>query len=114
VSLTGNQKGEGQNSLAGERVGGANSDDWRESLALCLLCEYELAVGVDICETAIKFSLKRNSFRFEDKKFCFSWIGSFKKEKTTFTQNITNKKKCPRAPNRSHPSPPISVLYNVQ
>ncbi len=31
-------KGEGQHSLAGEEAGGANSDDWRESLALCLLC----------------------------------------------------------------------------
>ncbi len=31
-------KGGGQQSLAGEGAGGANSDDWRESLALCLLC----------------------------------------------------------------------------
>ncbi len=29
---------EEQHSLAGEGVGGANSDDWKESLALCLLC----------------------------------------------------------------------------
>jgi hypothetical protein len=32
-----NQRG-GQHSFAGEGRGGANSDDWRESLALCLLC----------------------------------------------------------------------------
>jgi hypothetical protein len=37
-SLTLNQSGEGQHSLACEWAGGANSDDWRESLALCLLC----------------------------------------------------------------------------
>jgi hypothetical protein len=30
-------RGEGQHSLAGEGAGGANSDDWRESLALCIL-----------------------------------------------------------------------------
>ncbi len=28
----------GQHSLAGEGPGGTNSDDWRKSLALCLLC----------------------------------------------------------------------------
>ncbi len=28
----------GQHSLEGEGTGEANSDDWRESLALCLLC----------------------------------------------------------------------------
>ncbi len=28
-----------QHSLAGEEVGGLNSDDWKESLALCVLCE---------------------------------------------------------------------------
>jgi hypothetical protein len=28
----------GQHLLAGEGAGGANSGDWRESLALCLLC----------------------------------------------------------------------------
>jgi hypothetical protein len=28
----------GGHSLAGEGAGGANSDDWREGLALCLLC----------------------------------------------------------------------------
>jgi hypothetical protein len=88
------KKGEGQHSLAVERMGGANSDDWRESLALCLLCEYQyVAVGVDICETAIKFSLKRNCFRFEDKKFCFSWIGSFKRERITVTCKIQQIKK---------------------
>ncbi len=32
------KRGEGQHSLAGEGAGGANSDDWRESLALCILC----------------------------------------------------------------------------
>ncbi len=30
--------GGGTSSLAGEGVGGLNSDDWTESLALCLLC----------------------------------------------------------------------------
>ena len=30
--------GGGQDSLAGDGVGGANSDDWREFLAPCLLC----------------------------------------------------------------------------
>jgi hypothetical protein len=29
---------EGQHSLAGEGKVGANSDDWRKSFALCLLC----------------------------------------------------------------------------
>jgi hypothetical protein len=28
----------GQHSHAGEEAGGANSNDWRESLALCILC----------------------------------------------------------------------------
>jgi hypothetical protein len=28
----------GQHSTEGEGVGGSNSEDWRESLALCLLC----------------------------------------------------------------------------
>jgi hypothetical protein len=28
----------GRHSLTGEGVGGANLDDWRGSLALCLLC----------------------------------------------------------------------------
>ncbi len=32
-----NQRG-GQHSLGGEGAGGANSDDWRESPALCSLC----------------------------------------------------------------------------
>jgi hypothetical protein len=31
-------KGRRQPSLSGEGAGGANSDDWRESLALCILC----------------------------------------------------------------------------
>ncbi len=31
-------KGGGQHSLAGEGAGGANSDDWREILAFCILC----------------------------------------------------------------------------
>jgi hypothetical protein len=48
-----------------------------------------LAVGVDICETAIKFSLKRNCFQFEDKKSFLSWIGSLKRERTTFTCKIS-------------------------
>jgi hypothetical protein len=66
------------------RGGGSNvclrataRDDWRESLALCLLCEHEyVSVGVDICETPIKFSLKRNCFLFEDKKsfFIMDWF----------------------------------------
>jgi len=30
----------GQHSLSGEGAGGANSDDWRESLALCKLYDY--------------------------------------------------------------------------
>jgi hypothetical protein len=30
-------KGGGEHSLVGEGAGGANSDDWRESLALCQL-----------------------------------------------------------------------------
>jgi hypothetical protein len=34
-----NQSGGGQHSLAGEGAGRADSDDWRESLALCLLCD---------------------------------------------------------------------------
>jgi hypothetical protein len=34
------QKG-GSNTLAGEVVGGPNSDDWIESLALCILCGME-------------------------------------------------------------------------
>jgi hypothetical protein len=34
-----NQRGGRQHSLAGEEAVGANSDDWRESLALCLLCD---------------------------------------------------------------------------
>ncbi len=38
VSPPWNQKGGGQHSLADEGVGGANSDDWRESLALCIFC----------------------------------------------------------------------------
>jgi hypothetical protein len=29
----------GQQSLAGEMAGGADSDDWRESLAICRLCD---------------------------------------------------------------------------
>jgi hypothetical protein len=33
-----NQRGGRQHSLAGEGTGGANSNDWRESLALCILC----------------------------------------------------------------------------
>jgi hypothetical protein len=32
-----NQRGRGQHSLGGEGAGGANLDDWREILALCLL-----------------------------------------------------------------------------
>jgi hypothetical protein len=31
--------GGGQHSLAGEEAGGPNSDEWRESLALCIICE---------------------------------------------------------------------------
>jgi hypothetical protein len=31
-------KGGGQHSLEGEGAGGANLDDWRESLAFCILC----------------------------------------------------------------------------
>ncbi len=34
----GSKRGGGQHSLAGERAGGANSDDLRESLAPCILC----------------------------------------------------------------------------
>ncbi len=37
VCTTPGTKG-GQRSPAGEGVGGPNSDDWRESLALCLRC----------------------------------------------------------------------------
>jgi hypothetical protein len=37
---SGTKRGGGQASLAGEGAGGANSDDWRESLALCVLGEY--------------------------------------------------------------------------
>jgi hypothetical protein len=33
-------QGGGQHPPAGEGVAGPNSDDWRESLALCLLCVY--------------------------------------------------------------------------
>jgi hypothetical protein len=34
-----NQRGGGgQHSLAGKRAGVANSDDWRESLAICTFC----------------------------------------------------------------------------
>jgi hypothetical protein len=35
----GNKRGEGKKSLAGGGAIGANSDDWRESLALCILCK---------------------------------------------------------------------------
>jgi hypothetical protein len=34
--------GGGQHSLAGEGAGGADSDDWRESLALCILCDLQI------------------------------------------------------------------------
>jgi hypothetical protein len=33
-----NQRGGGQHSLASDGAGRANSDDWRQSLALCILC----------------------------------------------------------------------------
>ncbi len=33
-----NQRGDGQHSLADEGAGRANSDDWKEILALCILC----------------------------------------------------------------------------
>jgi hypothetical protein len=36
VSPSWNQREGGQHSLAGKGVGGASSDDWRESLALCI------------------------------------------------------------------------------
>jgi hypothetical protein len=32
----------GAHSLVGEKVGGPYSDDWRKSLALCLLCDFDL------------------------------------------------------------------------
>jgi hypothetical protein len=34
------QKQGGQHSPAGEGVGGPNLDDWRESQAFCLLCDF--------------------------------------------------------------------------
>jgi hypothetical protein len=40
-------------SLAGEAAGGGtNADDWRESLALCLLCAYE---GCLLCYCSVGF-----------------------------------------------------------
>jgi hypothetical protein len=37
--------------LAGEGAGGANSDDWRESLALCILCDMECPPLVPLVST---------------------------------------------------------------
>ncbi len=38
VSPFGPKRGGRQNSLAGEGMGGYSSDDWMESLELCILC----------------------------------------------------------------------------
>ncbi len=56
--------GGGQHSLAGEGTGGANSDDWRESLALCLLCELQYLVTKDknYCQCSASSSVERPHF----------------------------------------------------
>jgi hypothetical protein len=45
------QKGEEQYSLAGEGVGGPNSDDWKESLALCIV--YTESVTINVHEVSL-------------------------------------------------------------
>ncbi len=60
-------RGGGQHSLAVEGAGGANLDDWRESLALCLLCvwshTYLLCMRMEIQSKkgAYKFAYTQNA-----------------------------------------------------
>jgi hypothetical protein len=42
-------KGESNTRLAGERAGGHNSDDWAESLALCVLSVYSVYSLCTLC-----------------------------------------------------------------
>ncbi len=58
------QRGEEQHSLAGEGVGGPNSDDWKESLALCLLYCILASCVSDVLYN-VKYSLEGGSLQLE-------------------------------------------------
>ncbi len=60
VSPPWNQSGRGgQHSLAGEWAGGVNLDDWRESLALCLLSDLVEKNFCDPIKIAIIYTSRR-------------------------------------------------------
>jgi hypothetical protein len=67
--------GGGQHSPAGEGMGGHNSDDWRESLALCLL--WDDCYFMVLVRCIEKNALCRNKSAIFQKCFCYSIKISF-------------------------------------
>ncbi len=76
-----NQRGDGQHSLADEGAGRANSDDWKEILALCTLWPFAKSVCQILFAVPLKCFRDPYSMKYQTKNtnanFTLSHIGEY-------------------------------------